>query len=196
VCGDSVDLIENKPTGSVRISFGFSSTLNDAQYFLQFVYECFLDKAGHTVPSLADGVSSVTDSMSMSVADSMSSVASSLSVSVADTVTPLTLSVFENVAASISVSCDHCRLPVNMMKTVAAAADNDDNDNDGDDANGLVCGDAASMLLPVKANAPLPVKASVLSLVKLFVYPVKSCAAVQVNKPLNSPVVVSGHLSF
>ena len=137
MCGDSVDLIENKPTGSVRISFGFSSTLDDAQYFLRFIYECFLDRAAHTMSSVAETMSSVADTPSVS----------------------------ENVTDNIAISCGHGQRPVNVMKTAA--------DDDADDANGIISENAASMPLPVKTNA--------LSLVKLFIYPVKSCAAVQVN---------------
>ncbi|XP_029777586.1 molybdenum cofactor sulfurase isoform X3 [Suricata suricatta] len=37
VCGDDVDLIDGHPTGSVRISFGYMSTLEDAQAFLRFI---------------------------------------------------------------------------------------------------------------------------------------------------------------
>ncbi|KAF5919135.1 molybdenum cofactor sulfurase [Diceros bicornis minor] len=37
VCGDNVDLIDGQPTGSVRISFGYMSTLEDAQAFLRFI---------------------------------------------------------------------------------------------------------------------------------------------------------------
>ncbi|XP_055993933.1 molybdenum cofactor sulfurase [Sorex fumeus] len=37
VCGDDMDLVDGQPTGSVRISFGYMSTLEDAQAFLQFI---------------------------------------------------------------------------------------------------------------------------------------------------------------
>nr|KAF6358624.1 molybdenum cofactor sulfurase [Pipistrellus kuhlii] len=37
VCGDDVDLVDGQPTGSVRISFGYMSTLEDAQAFLRFI---------------------------------------------------------------------------------------------------------------------------------------------------------------
>ncbi|XP_037010413.2 molybdenum cofactor sulfurase [Artibeus jamaicensis] len=37
VCGDDVDLVDGQPTGSVRISFGYMSTLEDAQAFLKFI---------------------------------------------------------------------------------------------------------------------------------------------------------------
>ncbi|XP_063156384.1 molybdenum cofactor sulfurase isoform X2 [Candoia aspera] len=37
VCGDDIDLIDGHPTGSVRISFGYMSTFEDAQAFLKFI---------------------------------------------------------------------------------------------------------------------------------------------------------------
>ncbi|ELT90808.1 hypothetical protein CAPTEDRAFT_166504, partial [Capitella teleta] len=45
VCGDSRDMINNRPTGSLRISFGLASTLRDATRFLKFIEECFVDDA-------------------------------------------------------------------------------------------------------------------------------------------------------
>ncbi|XP_033624449.1 molybdenum cofactor sulfurase-like [Asterias rubens] len=45
VCGDEMDLINGRPTGSVRISFGYMSTLADAETFLNFIAECFVEKA-------------------------------------------------------------------------------------------------------------------------------------------------------
>ncbi|XP_061601718.1 molybdenum cofactor sulfurase isoform X1 [Cololabis saira] len=44
VCGDSVDLVDGQPTGSVRVSFGYMSTFEDCQKFLNFVVECFVEK--------------------------------------------------------------------------------------------------------------------------------------------------------
>lgn len=44
VCGDDRDLIDGKPTGAVRVSFGYMSTLEDAQRCLQFIVDCFLEK--------------------------------------------------------------------------------------------------------------------------------------------------------
>ncbi len=43
VCGDDLDLIEGHPTGSVRVSFGYMSTIEDAEVLLQFVVDCFLE---------------------------------------------------------------------------------------------------------------------------------------------------------
>ncbi|XP_015212667.2 molybdenum cofactor sulfurase isoform X1 [Lepisosteus oculatus] len=41
VCGDNVDLIGGRPTGSVRISFGYMSTFQDCQTFLKFIVDSF-----------------------------------------------------------------------------------------------------------------------------------------------------------
>jgi molybdenum cofactor sulfurtransferase len=43
VCGDDMDLINGQPTGSVRISFGYMSTIKDAQHCLRFIVENFLE---------------------------------------------------------------------------------------------------------------------------------------------------------
>lgn len=43
MCGDSKDLVDGVPTGSVRISFGYMSTIDDAQKCLQFLADCFLE---------------------------------------------------------------------------------------------------------------------------------------------------------
>lgn len=43
VCWDNKDLIRGKPTGAIRISLGYMSTLNDANTFINFVKKYFLD---------------------------------------------------------------------------------------------------------------------------------------------------------
>lgn len=43
VCGGAVDLINGKPTGAVRISFGYMSTIKDVQTVLLMVTKCFID---------------------------------------------------------------------------------------------------------------------------------------------------------
>jgi len=141
VCGDTMDLIDGKPTGSVRISFGFSSTLDDARQFLRFVHECFLDVADNTESSVADGLSA-------NVADSISS------------------AVCENVAVGDSQVIAH------KVESAATAEEDDDDDDGGYDKE--ACRDTASR--------PLHIPADALQLVRMFTYPVKSCAAVQVNK--------------
>ncbi|XP_008546797.1 molybdenum cofactor sulfurase 3 [Microplitis demolitor] len=42
-CGGGKDLIDGRPTGAVRISFGYMSTLSDAQTFIEMVHKCFID---------------------------------------------------------------------------------------------------------------------------------------------------------
>ncbi|XP_077437690.1 molybdenum cofactor sulfurase [Vanacampus margaritifer] len=44
VCGDTIDLVDGQPTGSVRVSFGYMSSFDDCQKFLSFVAECFVKK--------------------------------------------------------------------------------------------------------------------------------------------------------
>ncbi|XP_066964201.1 LOW QUALITY PROTEIN: molybdenum cofactor sulfurase-like [Macrobrachium rosenbergii] len=43
VCGDTHDLVDGQPTGSVRISFGYMSTYKDADQLLRMIAECFVD---------------------------------------------------------------------------------------------------------------------------------------------------------
>lgn len=44
VCGGSKDLIDGKPTGCVRISFGYMSSIKDVEKLLKMIRNCFLDK--------------------------------------------------------------------------------------------------------------------------------------------------------
>ncbi|XP_070174349.1 molybdenum cofactor sulfurase-like [Littorina saxatilis] len=53
VCGDDKDLIDGRPTGSVRISFGYMSSLEDAARCLHFITECFLDMNTAHKPAFA-----------------------------------------------------------------------------------------------------------------------------------------------
>ncbi|XP_076249383.1 molybdenum cofactor sulfurase [Calliopsis andreniformis] len=43
VCGGATDLINGRPTGAVRISFGYMSTIEDVQTLLLMIKECFVD---------------------------------------------------------------------------------------------------------------------------------------------------------
>ncbi|XP_027724699.1 molybdenum cofactor sulfurase isoform X2 [Vombatus ursinus] len=50
ICGDDIDIIDGHPTGSVRISFGYMSTFEDAQTFLKFIIATRLGKADSKLP--------------------------------------------------------------------------------------------------------------------------------------------------
>ena len=50
VCGDSIDIIDGQPTGSVRISFGYMSDFSDAEAFLYFIKDCFVERIGNICP--------------------------------------------------------------------------------------------------------------------------------------------------
>lgn len=45
VCGDDKDIIDGRPTGSVRISYGYASNWDDVKYFLSFIKQYFLQEA-------------------------------------------------------------------------------------------------------------------------------------------------------
>ena len=44
MCGDDIDVVDGSPTGAIRISFGYMSILADANVFLQFINDCFVDQ--------------------------------------------------------------------------------------------------------------------------------------------------------
>ncbi|TRY87155.1 hypothetical protein DNTS_024224 [Danionella cerebrum] len=44
ICGDNIDLVDGCPTGSLRVSFGYMSSFEDSQNFLQFVVNNFVSK--------------------------------------------------------------------------------------------------------------------------------------------------------
>ncbi|NXI47277.1 MOCOS sulfurase, partial [Galbula dea] len=50
VCGDDIDLVDGQPTGSVRISFGYMSSFEDAQTFLKFIIATRLSKSDTEIP--------------------------------------------------------------------------------------------------------------------------------------------------
>ncbi|XP_033329340.2 molybdenum cofactor sulfurase [Megalopta genalis] len=45
VCGGAADLINGRPTGAVRVSFGYMSTFGDVRTLLSMIKECFVDGA-------------------------------------------------------------------------------------------------------------------------------------------------------
>lgn len=63
VCGDDLDLIDGQPTGAVRVSFGYMSTLEDAQRCLQFIVDCFLESTNKPVFCKKKSGSSLTQSV-------------------------------------------------------------------------------------------------------------------------------------
>lgn len=47
-CGDEVDLLFGKPTGCVRVSFGYYNTYNDVDKLIQMICKCFIRKSFST----------------------------------------------------------------------------------------------------------------------------------------------------
>ncbi|NXP99002.1 MOCOS sulfurase, partial [Vidua macroura] len=50
VCGDNIDLVDGRPTGSLRISFGYMSSFEDAQTFLNFIIATRLSNSDAEIP--------------------------------------------------------------------------------------------------------------------------------------------------
>ena len=58
-----MDLVDGRPTGSVRVSFGYMSTFDDAKKFVSFVEQNFQD-CSDNVDVVCDGVDDVMDKTS------------------------------------------------------------------------------------------------------------------------------------
>ncbi|EMP36600.1 Molybdenum cofactor sulfurase, partial [Chelonia mydas] len=63
VCGDDIDIIDGRPTGSMRISFGYMSTFEDAQTFLKFIIATRLSESDFTFPSQTTTRETITQSV-------------------------------------------------------------------------------------------------------------------------------------
>uniref|UniRef100_A0A672TXD3 Molybdenum cofactor sulfurase n=1 Tax=Strigops habroptila TaxID=2489341 RepID=A0A672TXD3_STRHB len=77
VCGDDIDLVDGRPTGSVRISFGYMSSFEDAQTFLKFIIATRLSKSDTKIPFQSSVTMLTTESVpddhpSFSSADKLS----------------------------------------------------------------------------------------------------------------------------
>ncbi|CEM18312.1 unnamed protein product [Vitrella brassicaformis CCMP3155] len=51
VCGDDVDTIDGQPTGCIRLSFGFSSTLADVDRFIDFIRQDVMNEPDTPAPA-------------------------------------------------------------------------------------------------------------------------------------------------
>lgn len=58
VCGDSNDLIDNVPTGTVRLSLGYMTKLENVNAFLEMIQKCYLGRIDvEIVPELTPSIS-------------------------------------------------------------------------------------------------------------------------------------------
>nr|XP_025033691.1 molybdenum cofactor sulfurase [Pelodiscus sinensis] len=67
VCGDDIDIIDGRPTGSVRISFGYMSTFEDAQTFLKFIKATRLSESDIKFPSQSTSQETTSQSLGPSI---------------------------------------------------------------------------------------------------------------------------------
>lgn len=48
ICGDGHDLIDGVPTGAVRVSVGYSTTIENIEAVIRFIRECYAERALHS----------------------------------------------------------------------------------------------------------------------------------------------------
>ncbi|XP_028630666.1 molybdenum cofactor sulfurase [Grammomys surdaster] len=142
VCGDDVDIIDGRPTGSVRISFGYMSTLEDAQAFLRFISAVYLrSPGGQPVPQACTN------------------------------------------EAGVLFSKSDCHSPQEGSCTDLSVCNGSDLDTNTTDLN--LCLSRASSIQQIpqeKAEAILNGDLGSHIVTNIYLYPIKSCAAVEVTK--------------
>lgn len=159
VCGDDVDLIEGKPTGSVRISFGYMSNFVDAKTFLNFLEECFLDGDFHVTSSTQDSLHS----------DAMLTTESVLDKHFQHTVTPA--------CPKQSASSD---IHSSLEQDLAVYSTLEEKHYPETSVNAKMLYDCQVFKSQLPKSVPSLHHSGDLRLKKIFIYPIKSCAAFEV----------------
>uniref|UniRef100_UPI00398F6FA8 molybdenum cofactor sulfurase isoform X2 n=1 Tax=Pristiophorus japonicus TaxID=55135 RepID=UPI00398F6FA8 len=148
ICGDSLDLIDGCPTGSVRISFGYMSTFDDAQTFLKFIIDCFVKPP---VCFNKDTLSKLTRCGNMKESDE----------SWAENLTG-EKEITKEVSSEIAATHNSARVEVPVYQHFS---DNQSELNTNPETSKIIYCDSESV-----------------TLTNIFLYPVKSCAAIEVKK--------------
>ena len=159
VCGDDVDLIEGKPTGSVRISFGYMSNFADAETFLNFLEECFLDGDLNVTSSAQDSLHS----------DAMLTTESVLGKHFQDTVAPA--------CHKKSASND---IRSNFQQDLAVDSTTEQKNYPTASANAKMLDDCQVFKSQLPKSVHSVHHSEDLRLMKICIYPIKSCAAFEV----------------
>lgn len=161
VCGDDVDLIEGKPTGSVRISFGYMSNFADAKTFLNFLEECFLDGDLHVTSSTQDSLHS----------DAMLTTESILDKHFQDTCT-------------VSPACHEksalSDMPSNIQQDLAVYSTLEKKHYPETSVNAKMLYDCQVFKSQLPKSVHSLFHSEDLRLKKICIYPIKSCAAFEV----------------
>lgn len=174
-CGDTVDLVEGKPTGAIRISLGWCSSFEDVAEFLAFIKHYFVETdSGPEKPSVSD-ISDNTESIDLCDSSVKSFDISrqflrhnklpkrSLSQDESDRVSELVSKYDEMIIAD--GSAPHSQSQSNLLK---------DHQNHSSSDSGMNLSREGSIQEPVKL-------AYVGVLKMLCLFPVKSCSAQQVH---------------
>ncbi|XP_078093152.1 molybdenum cofactor sulfurase isoform X2 [Mustelus asterias] len=146
VCGDSLDLIDGRPTGSIRISFGYMSTFDDAQTFLKFIVDCFVKQP---VCFDKDTLSKLTRCGTMKESDELRA-------------ENLTNGKTKKISSEIAATHNSARMEVLPYQKFS---EDQPVLNKNPETSKLIYHDNESI-----------------TLAKIYLYPIKSCAAVEVKK--------------
>ncbi|XP_059511503.1 molybdenum cofactor sulfurase isoform X2 [Stegostoma tigrinum] len=145
VCGDSLDLIDGRPTGSVRISFGYMSTFDDAQKFLKFILGCFVKQP---VCFDKDTLSKLERCGTMTECDESQA-------------EHLTDEKTTKISSEIAVAQNSARIEIPLSQN---------------------CSDNQLELVENRETSKLINSGESITLTNIYLYPIKSCAAVEVKK--------------
>ena len=180
VCGDSMDLVNGRPTGSLRISLGYTSVLSDIRAFWQFLCDCFIQGNPNLINALSrtkfqlDNPDPAHDTVAVQGKNQCNMDLSS-NIGIADSKSCVSHTRDSNRTVEFQKSSDGSI--TNVIRDAGADAIVS---NDVEDSGNSKLQDKMVLLKGRKAissegNRPVP------HLEKIFVYPVKSCGAFEVS---------------
>ncbi|XP_059563097.1 molybdenum cofactor sulfurase isoform X2 [Myotis daubentonii] len=195
VCGDDVDLVAGRPTGSVRISFGYMSTLEDAQAFLKFIIATRLrPQRSQPVPQAASGEAGTAPAESEAQSTVPATVPTTVPTTVPATVptTVPTATVPTTVHTTVPAT-GPTTVPVTLHRPSPSPREDTPTasraGNDWPPAVGAVC--LRPPLPEATRTLQAPPEREALApggglgphvITNLFLYPIKSCAAFEVTQ--------------
>ncbi|XP_074060712.1 molybdenum cofactor sulfurase isoform X2 [Macrotis lagotis] len=148
ICGDDIDLIDGHPTGSVRISFGYMSTFEDAQTFLKFIIAIRLGKVDSKLP---------------------------FQITLGGTEEPVGQDVTVNGHETGKLSQEDVLLPVELNNSSMTKKAMDFHSPETEPGSGL-------HIAPLISTAALDGGVAPLLITNIYIYPIKSCAALEVTR--------------
>jgi len=100
-----MDLIDGIPTGSIRVSYGYMSIMDDVQKLINFVRECFQEKQPLVVTKPGPHLSTFPNPVTMSCVKTFNTISSGSSVTVRSGGSSFSDIVLENIVLYPVKSC-------------------------------------------------------------------------------------------